>query len=154
MKTNHLKSIRLKLWLFIILLALSGITAFPLQTELAFLSKYVSLFPSFIQPWLIEVNSAISNTPLIVLYGTDWLAFAHLVIALYFIPVILNPLQYQLNIKMGMIACIAVFPLAFICGPIRGIPFFHQIIDVSFGFFGFILLLNIYNNINQLKSKL
>jgi hypothetical protein len=55
---------------------------------------------------------------------------------------------------MGMIACIAVFPLAFICGPIRGIPFFHQIIDISFGFFGFILLLNIYNNINQLKSKL
>ncbi|MFN7911952.1 MAG: hypothetical protein ACK5QC_09000 [Bacteroidota bacterium] len=154
MKSNNLKSIRLKLTFFMILLALSGITAFPLQTELAFLSKHVALFPSFIQHWLIEVNAAISNTPSIVLYGTDWLAFAHLVIALYFIPVIINPVQYQLNIKMGMIACIAVFPLAFICGPIRGIPFFHQIIDISFGFFGFILLLNIYNNINQLKSKL
>jgi hypothetical protein len=136
MKSNNLKSIRLKLTFFMILLALSGITAFPLQTELAFLSKHVALFPSFIQHWLIEVNAAISNTPSIVLYGTDWLAFAHLVIALYFIPVII------------------VFPLAFICGPIRGIPFFHQIIDISFGFFGFILLLNIYNNINQLKSKL
>ncbi len=154
MKTNHLKSIRLKLWLFIILLALSGITAFPLQTELAFLSKYVCLFPSFIQNWLIEVNTAVSKTPSLVLYGTDWLAFAHLVIALYFIPVIINPVQYQLNIKMGLIACIGVLPLAFICGPIRGIPFFHQIIDISFGFFGFILLLNIYKNINQLKSKL
>lgn len=153
MKTNHLKSIRIKLWLFIILLALSGITAFPLQTELAFLSKDISLFPFFIQTWLLKVNTAIINTPSLVLYGTDWLAFAHLVIALFFIPVLINPMQYQLNIKMGMIACIGVIPLAFFCGSIRGIPFFHQIIDTSFGFFGFLFLLNINKNINQLKSK-
>ena len=37
--------------------------------------------------------------------------------------------------------CVGVIPLALICGPIRGIPFFRQLIDCSFGVFGIIPLL-------------
>ena len=33
-----------------------------------------------------------------------------------------------------------IFPLAFIAGPIRGITFYWQLIDCSFGVFGFALL--------------
>ncbi len=34
----------------------------------------------------------------------------------------------------------AVIPLALICGPIRGIPFYWRLIDCSFGVVGFVPL--------------
>lgn len=40
-----------------------------------------------------------------------------------------------------MIACLLVIPLALICGPIRGIPWFWRIVDCSFGVFGLIPLI-------------
>jgi hypothetical protein len=52
-----------------------------------------------------------------------------------------------------MVACAAVFFLAFICGPIRGIPFFHQLIDCSFGFFGFFPLYYVYRKINSITIQ-
>ena len=33
-----------------------------------------------------------------------------------------------------MIACFALIPLALICGPIRGIPWFWRVIDCSLAF--------------------
>ena len=39
-----------------------------------------------------------------------------------------------------MIACVLIVPLALICGPLRGIPPFWQLIDCSFGVFGIIPL--------------
>ena len=36
----------------------------------------------------------------------------------------------------GIAACLAVIPLALICGPIRGIPFYWRLIDCSFGVIG------------------
>ena len=42
--------------------------------------------------------------------------------------------------EFGLIACVSVTPLALVCGPIRGIPFYHQLLDCSFGFLGFIPL--------------
>lgn len=86
------------------------------------------------------------------LYGTDWLAFAHIVISLFFIPVILKPIHYKHNLIVGIISCVLIFPLAFVCGPIRGIPFFHQLIDCLFGLFGFLYLYFILRKINQLES--
>jgi hypothetical protein len=85
-------------------------------------------------------------------YGTDWLAFAHLVIAVVFIGPLKDPVKNIWVIEFGMIACLMVFPLAFIAGPIRGIPFYWQLIDCSFGVFGFILLYSCYKNIKQLET--
>jgi hypothetical protein len=150
MKTK--KQIRLLLLSFIVLLALSGITAFPLRTEMDFLRTHAHQFPNFLHHWILKVHAAINATPDTVLYGTDWLAFAHLVIGLFFIPVYINPIKYAINLRMAQIACIGVFPLAFICGPIRDIPFFHQVIDCSFGFFGFLLLAFIYKRIQHLEK--
>ena len=137
------KTIRYYIMFFIFALVISGVTAFPIETELAFIYKYITSFPVFLQEWLTNVYFAVKTTnehyPFLS-YGTDWLAFAHLVIATAFFGPLLDPVRNVWVIQWGMIACIGIFPLAFIAGPIRGIPFFHQLIDCSFGVFGFIML--------------
>lgn len=146
-----MKTVRIAIASFITLLALSGITAFPLRTEAQYLMSIGSMFPDVIADWITAVFISVTLTPDIVLYGTDWLAFAHLVIALFFIPVYMDPVKYKVNLLIAMVACAGVFFVAFICGAIRGIPFFHQLIDCSFGFIGFLLLLFIYKRINLLE---
>jgi hypothetical protein len=69
-------------------------------------------------------------------YGTDWLAFAHLVIAVAFIGPYFDPIRNKWVITFGLIACVGVIPLALIAGPIRGIPFGWRLIDCSFGVCG------------------
>lgn len=148
-----IKQIRILVILFIISLALSGITAFPLSSEMNFLETQKELFPSLFGNWISEVNKAIKQTDSVVLYGTDWLAFAHLIIASFFIGVYKDPVKNKFIVQIGIIACFAVFPLAFICGPIRGIPLFHQIIDCCFGIIGLIPLTIIYKKIKQLEQN-
>ena len=61
-----------------------------------------------------------------VFYGTDWLAFGHIVIAVCFAGVIRDPIKNIWVVEFGMISCVLVIPLALICGHIRGIPFFWR----------------------------
>lgn len=149
MKTK--RHIRKLLLLFMVALALSGITAFPLHAEADFMLRHISHFPYFFHAWIHRIHHAVYNASLLMHYGTDWLAFAHLIIALFFIPVYMNPVKYCINLRIAQVACILVFPLAFICGPIRGIPFFHQVIDCSFGIIGFLLLNFTYKRIQHLE---
>src|SRR6218665_1268987 len=92
-RTRTLRRLRSALAIFIVLLALSGITAFPLVTEIDFLFAHKDWFPGFLMQWIAEVHRAIHKTPATLLYGTDWLAFAHLVIGLFFIPVCIDPVK-------------------------------------------------------------
>lgn len=139
-------------WLivFIVLLVLSGLTAFPLHAETTFMMAHLDWFPSFFHQWIHVVDSAVHQASPLMHYGTDWLAFAHIVIALFFIPVYIDPVAYRLTVRMGQVACLLVIPLALICGPLRGIPFFHQIIDCCFGIVGFATLQWVYSGIQQL----
>ena len=73
-------------------------------------------------------------------YGTDWLAFAHLVIAVAFVGAWRDPLRNVWVLDFGLIACAMVIPLALICGPLRGIPWFWRLLDCSFGVLGSIPL--------------
>lgn len=149
------KQIRNLIILFIVGLVVSGITAFPIETELALLNANTSSFPDHFQKWINEVYLAVKSTnqnyPYLS-YGTDWLAFAHIVIAVAFIGPLKDPLKNIWVIQFGMIACAMVFPLAFIAGPIRGIPFYWQLIDCSFGVFGFVLLYYCNRKILRLES--
>lgn len=149
------RKIRIWLALFIIGLALSGITAFPIESELSFLAAHAAAFPAVVGQWVNQVSSAVKNTnahyPYLA-YGTDWLAFGHLVIATIFIGPFINPVKNIWVLQFGMIACVMVFPLAFIAGPIRHIPFYWQLIDCSFGFFGFFPLLICYRSIRKLEQ--
>jgi hypothetical protein len=144
--------IKIRVWYaaFIVALFLSGITAFPLEWELSILNNYFGpetsfgqTYPSFSE-WINRVYKGISETnnkfPFMA-YGTDWLAFAHIVLAILFIGPFINPVKNIWVTQFGLISCVLVFPLAFICGSIRGIPFYWQLIDCSFGLLGAIPLL-------------
>jgi hypothetical protein len=131
--------IRLLILFFIVALVLSGVTAFPVETELKWLLSHPSLVPSFAKTWLDTVYNALTETNLkypMLAYGYDWLAFAHIVIAMAFIGPIKDPIKNVWIIEWGMLACLAILPLAFIAAPIRHIPFFHVLIDCSFGLLG------------------
>jgi hypothetical protein len=148
----EIKNIRRVVIVFIILLALSGITAFPLVTEVDFMITHLNLFPDYFHEWIKTVYESVHQTPSIVLYGTDWLAFAHIIIGLFFVGVYQDPVRNKFIVEVGMIACIAVLPLAFICGPIRHIPFYHQIIDCCFGLLGLIPLFYVRRKIKFLEG--
>lgn len=145
-QSTYLRRIRFLIVIFIVGLVLSGITAFPLQTELGWLVSL--LHTSWLQPiadsshllsWVERVNEGLAATnahyPFLA-YGTDWLAFAHLVIAIAFIGPYLDPVRNKWVITFGLIACGGIIPLALIAGPIRGIPFVWRLIDCSFGVCG------------------
>ena len=86
--------------------------------------------------WIERVRDGLEATDErypFVLYGTDWLAFAHLVIAVAFYGPYRDPVRNIWVVEFGMIACAGIIPLALICGPIRGIPFWWTVIDMSFG---------------------
>lgn len=145
---------RLKIYIAIIIagLALSGITAFPLETELAYLINDGS---SALQQWLTKVYQAIKTTnenyPFLS-YGTDWLAFAHLMLAILFVGPFKNPIKNKWVIEFGIICCLMIIPLALIAGHIRGIPSFWQLIDCSFGVIAIIPLYLSISNIQKLEK--
>src|ERR1700760_4945714 len=62
MNEKQLKlKIRIWLALFIVGLALSGITAFPIETELGFLARHAGSFPAVIGRWITGVYNAVKN---------------------------------------------------------------------------------------------
>jgi len=151
-----LQNIRFWIILFVFSLIISGLTAFPLETEMAWLIRHNSVFSEDIQQWLNKVYHALKHTnenyPFLS-YGTDWLAFAHLVIATAFIGPLIDPVKNVWVIQFGMIACLMIFPLAFIAGSIRHIPFYWQLIDCSFGILGLIPLYASYRKIRRLEVQ-
>ncbi len=154
---------RISLGFFIVGLVLSGITAFPLLKELELLASifgvtdaadYQSL-PA-VQGWIAYVYHGLRETYAaypFVAYGTDWLAFGHLIIALFFVGPFVAPVRNEWVLYCGMAACFFVFPLAFICGPIRGIPVYWRLIDCSFGLFGLVPLLYCKYLTRQLRRE-
>ena len=143
------RRVKILLLVFIIGLVLSGLTAFPLAWELRVLHAFLhspAVHPHVWPPlaaWIAHVNSGLQASDArypFLAYGTDWLAFAHLVIAVAFIGPWKDPVRNIWVIEFGMIACLLVLPLALIMGPLRGIPFFWQLIDCSFGVVGMIPL--------------
>src|SRR5688572_20564972 len=152
--------IKLWLWIFIVGLVISGITAFPLETELRAFAKFINAdanaATSSFAAWIVRVRDALIDTNAkypFMAYGTDWLAFAHLVIAVVFIGPLRDPVKNIWVIEFGMISCLMVLPLALICGPIRQIPFYWQLIDCSFGIIGIIPLYICYRKIIRLRNE-
>ena len=148
--------IRLIILFFIVATIASGVTAFPLQIELHWLLQYKNGMPVAMANWLQSCYDALVNTndkyPML-MYGYDWLAFAHIIIASAFIGPLLNPVRNIWVIDWAMIACIAVWPLALIAGPVRHIPTFHIIIDCCFGIFGLIPLIICRQWIKELEEQ-
>lgn len=149
--SNPVRRIRFWLGIFIAGLVLSGITAFPLQFELRWLVFVLDAAPlhaaanaTGLFPWIDRVSHALAVTntsyPFLA-YGTDWLAFAHIVIAVAFLGPCFDPARNKWVITVGLIACAGVIPLALIAGYVRGIPIGWRLIDCGFGVFGTVPLL-------------
>ncbi len=136
---------------FIIALVISGVTAFPLLRELNILLHLrgipdvaVSAPASGWDRWLVTVRDGLRVTYTAfpwMAYGTDWLAFAHLVLAIFFVGPFRDPVRNVWVLHAGIAACVLVIPLALICGEIRGIPLGWRLIDCSFGVIGILPLL-------------
>lgn len=161
--TTLQKRIRFLLLFFIFALCLSGLTAIPLRRELSFLNQWFGMnsffsqiLPSMAQ-WISRVNESVQNGygeyPLLA-YGTDWLAFAHIVIAVGFLGALRDPIRNIWVTEFGMVACLLIIPWALIFGLIRGIPWFWTLIDISFGVFGIIPLWLVRRDILKLSKEL
>lgn len=144
-----LRWIRLMVLIVIAGLVISGVTAFPLEWELGIASSLlhaspaVDLLPDFVS-WIDRVHQAVVETgqeyPFLA-YGTDWLAFAHLAIAVAFIGPLRDPVRNIWIIRWGMIMCAGVVPLTLIAGSVRGIPWGWMLIDMSFAVVAIVPLL-------------
>ncbi|WP_431215074.1 hypothetical protein ACQ86N_10285 [Puia sp. P3] len=142
---------------FILALVLSGVTAFGLETELGWLLGHWPGGGIGLRGWVKEVYAALRETNVrwpYLAYGYDWLAFAHLVIAVAFIGPLVDPVRNKWVILFGMIACVMVFPLAFIAGAARGIPIYWRLIDCSFGVIGLVPLGICYRRIGMLEKMM
>jgi len=147
------RRIKICLTIVIIGLAVSGITAFPIEAELAILAKPGS---GALNHWLNTIYQAVkatNHTYPWLSYGTDWLAFAHIMLAVLFIGPLRHPVKNIWVIQFGIIACVSVFPLAFIAGSIRGIPVFWRLIDCSFGAIAIVPLYLSYSAIKKLSPN-
>lgn len=144
------RRIRPLLALFMVCLVLSGLTAVPLETEVGMLASFVGVdqpdsgpWPQGLKEWIGRIREGLVETnreyPFMA-YGTDWLAFAHVVIAVSLIGPFRDPVRNVWVIEFAMIACVAVIPMAIVAGGFRGIPLWWRLIDCSFGVFGLIPL--------------
>jgi hypothetical protein len=151
------KAIRAWLLAFVAGLVFSGVTAFPLVFEVRLLSEVLQSVPApdGLVSWIDRVRDGLvvtgTNYPFIA-YGTDWLAFAHLVIAMAFWGPWRDPVRNIWVIEWGMLCCVAIIPLALIAGPIRQIPFWWTVIDLSFGVIGIIPLIVVRRLVTRLAK--
>ena len=138
-----LRRYHLVLGLFIIGLILSGLTAFPLLHELRLMASWLGIqhhadyaSHSGLSFWIGYVWHGLEVTQAqfpYVAYGTDWLAFAHLAIAVAFVGPLIDPVRNVWVTIWGLIMCAGIVPLALIAGAVRGLPLGWQLIDISFG---------------------
>ena len=162
-ETATLRRIRVLLALFVVGLILSGVTAFPLGIEARALDRFlhgpgwpIARHLTFLTSWIDQVSGGLTATYArypYVAYGTDWLAFGHLTIAVAFWGPYREPVRNIWVLKFGLIACVGVVPLALICAPLRHIPLWWILVDSSFGIFGAIPLYAAYRLTRGLEER-
>ncbi len=147
-------------------LVVSGLTAFPLKWELNVLASWMGISADVdpasltgLRYWIAHVRAGLEQSysayPFLA-YGTDWLAFAHIVIAVFFVGPLREPTQHDWILVSGIVACLGVIPLALICGLLRGIPPYWRCIDCLFGLFGIVPLiycLALSRKLKRMNSK-
>lgn len=162
-RATILRKLRAVLGLFVLGLVLSGVTAFPLHCELKLMAAARGLdrkghadSANSFDRWILTVRDGLGESytrhPWLA-YGTDWLAFAHIVIAVFFIGPLVDPLRNVWVLRAGLIACALVVPLALVCGAVRQTPFGWRLLDCSFGVFGSVPLYYCLRLTRALENK-
>jgi hypothetical protein len=135
---NELKRAKLMLGIVVFGLVMSGVTVWPAVSELKMVVNVVwgdgeptGVLNSFILQAIEGLESVDENYPFM-LYAHDWLAFAHIVLAILFAGAIRDPVRNVWVVQCGLIMCALVPVLAGICIPIRGLPLVWFWVDFSF----------------------
>ena len=156
-----LRKIRIYLILFLLAFVFSLHMVVFIETDAELLAKYVGhdtfmeeLSPS-ISAWMEHLNLAVSETyssyPFIA-YCMDWLCYAFVVIAIFLLGAIKDPVKNVWVVQVFLVACCLGLILPFIVGPIRDIPIFWRFFDSSFGLIGLLFLLLPYRLIRKLEA--
>ena len=137
-QSPELKRAKLMMLIVIIGLFIAGVTIWPLTWELKVLVDIIwgnaeptGELHQFIVTTIKSLETVAIEHPFI-LYGFDWLAYAHIVLAILFIGPYRDPVKNVWVIQFGLICCALVPVLAGICIPIRGMPFSWFLIDAAF----------------------
>ena len=119
-------------------LLVSGVTVWPAIPELKMAVRIVwgegeqtGVLHGFILQAIEGLKSVEANHPFM-LYAHDWLAFAHIVLAILFAGAIRDPVRNVWIVQCGLIMCALIPVLAGICIPIRGLPLVWFWVDFSF----------------------
>jgi hypothetical protein len=155
-RQNRLRrKIKIAIIITIMGLLLNGISAVPLKSELNILLANSGMFPEFLRNWWTYVDKGVTNTnnnyPFM-RYGFDWLAFAHLLIAIAFIGPLKDPIKNEWVVRWGMIASALSVVMALGWERMRAIPFWWSCIDAFIAIVAFIVLMICSKWINQLKQ--
>ena len=115
-------------------LFVSGVTVWPALPELRWLAGITTGLPA-LHAWILTCIAGLEATgrdyPFL-FYAGDWLAFAHVMLAILFLGAMKDPQRNLWVVQFGLICCAAAIPLALVCGPLRGIPGFWLTIDCAF----------------------
>ena len=135
---NNLKRAKLMLGIIVFGLLVSGITVWPAVPELKLVVRIAwgeavpsGIIHSFVLQSIEGLEAVQADYPFM-LYAHDWLAFAHIVLAILFAGAIKDPVRNKWIVQCGLIMCALVPVLAGICIPIRGLPFCWFWIDFAF----------------------
>jgi hypothetical protein len=130
-------------WVIVIGTLVTGITTLPLLHEMEAATRIFhadTAQGSTFAKWLVIVRDALHDVygrfPFFG-YATDWLAFAHIVIAMLFWGALRSPMRNRWLFSWGMIISVMIVPWALISGEVRQVPLGWRLIDCSFGVLGF-----------------
>jgi hypothetical protein len=119
-------------------LFVAGITIWPATQELKLAVNIVwgdvepaGTIHKFVLQAIEGLESVKAHYPFM-LYAHDWLAFAHLMLAILFAGAIRDPIRNVWVVQCGLIMCALIPVLAAICIPLRGLPWQWFWIDFAF----------------------
>jgi hypothetical protein len=119
-------------------LFISGVTIWPALWELKTIVRILwdgteptGAIHRFLLDALRSLESVGSNYPFL-FYAGDWLAFAHIVLAILFAGAARDPVRNVWVVQCGLIMCALVPVLAGICIPLRGLPWQWFLVDFAF----------------------
>lgn len=157
METNEARlrrNIKAAILITIAGLLLNGISAIFLKGELHFIQSNFNSLPPFLHDWFTYTSKGVNETndkyPFM-RYGFDWLAFAHLFIAIAFIGPLQDPVKNEWIVRWGMIVSAISVVMAFGWERVRAIPLWWSCIDASIAVAAFLILWLCNNWIKKLK---
>jgi len=138
-------------------LVIAGATAFFIPWGVDLIVNHTPL-PEWINQtvWLNYVLNGviqIDKSYDFIWYGTDWMAFAHLLFAILFYGLYKDPIRNKWLVSFGLVACVAIAPIALGFGHLRGIPLIWQFLDMAFGVIAGALLLRIKSLIQSIEKS-